>query len=41
MCIRDRDEEEPALKLEGEMINEGNSGEESLPDVEEQGNEPA
>ena len=35
------DEEEPALKLEGEMINEGNSGEESLPDVEEQGNEPA
>lgn len=34
------DEEEPALKLEGEMINEGNSGEESLSDVEEQGNEP-
>ena len=34
------DEQEPALKLEGEMLDEGNSGEKGLSNVEEQGNKP-
>ena len=35
------DEQQPALNMEGDLTDEGNSREKSIPNVQEQGNEPS